>query len=234
MVSFTPLPFYPRGKSPWFTLVRRLGRPSSSHQDNGREKCLARVRNWTPGPSNSWHVTILTVLFRLKCIKYWRINMLFNETYCDISEITAFCDVTMWILVHVYEPPKRQYTSTRLRGVTSQMIAVLVATVRAEFVHVLYVLKLLLRACSSSKFIKMTTFRKLIAFLSVGEHSGKQTLLWWYINFSRMTISCTYHLVIELAVMTLVQFLISITLNNTSRNLVFYAILKPIILSFFV
>jgi len=37
VVSFTPRPFYPQGKSPWYSLHRRLGGPQS-HSGGGGEK----------------------------------------------------------------------------------------------------------------------------------------------------------------------------------------------------
>jgi hypothetical protein len=41
VVSFTPRPLYPQGKSPWYPLERRLGGPQSrSGHDGGEEKNL--------------------------------------------------------------------------------------------------------------------------------------------------------------------------------------------------
>jgi hypothetical protein len=37
VVSFTPRPLYPQGKSPWYTLDRRLGEPQS-HSGRGVEE----------------------------------------------------------------------------------------------------------------------------------------------------------------------------------------------------
>jgi hypothetical protein len=38
VVSFTPRPLYPQGKSPWYPLDRRLGRPQSRSGRGGEEK----------------------------------------------------------------------------------------------------------------------------------------------------------------------------------------------------
>jgi hypothetical protein len=38
MVSFTPRPLYPQGKSPWYPLDRRLGGPQSRSGRGGEEK----------------------------------------------------------------------------------------------------------------------------------------------------------------------------------------------------
>jgi hypothetical protein len=38
VVSFTPQPLYPQGKSSWYPLDRRLGGPQSRSGDGGEEK----------------------------------------------------------------------------------------------------------------------------------------------------------------------------------------------------
>jgi hypothetical protein len=38
MVNFTPRPIYPQGKSPWYPLDRRLGRPQNHSGHGGEEK----------------------------------------------------------------------------------------------------------------------------------------------------------------------------------------------------
>jgi hypothetical protein len=38
VVSFTPRPLYPQGKSPWYPLYRRLGGPQSRSGHDGKEK----------------------------------------------------------------------------------------------------------------------------------------------------------------------------------------------------
>jgi hypothetical protein len=50
VVSFTPLPLYPRGKSPRYTLVRRLGGPQSQSGRSGEEKILIPSVARTPIP----------------------------------------------------------------------------------------------------------------------------------------------------------------------------------------
>jgi hypothetical protein len=38
VVSFTPRPLYPQGKSPWYPLDKRLGEPQSRSGRGGEEK----------------------------------------------------------------------------------------------------------------------------------------------------------------------------------------------------
>jgi hypothetical protein len=38
VISFTPLPLYPQGKSPWYPLDRRIGGPQSLPGGGGEEK----------------------------------------------------------------------------------------------------------------------------------------------------------------------------------------------------
>jgi hypothetical protein len=52
VVSFTPLPLYPRGKSPWYALDRRLGRPQSQSGRLGEDKILAPPRDSNSDPSD--------------------------------------------------------------------------------------------------------------------------------------------------------------------------------------
>jgi hypothetical protein len=51
VVSFTPLPLYPRGKSPRYPLDRKLGGPQSRSGRCGEEKNLA-LPEIEPGPSS--------------------------------------------------------------------------------------------------------------------------------------------------------------------------------------
>jgi hypothetical protein len=50
VVSFTPLPLYPRGMSPWYPLGRRLGGPQSRSGRRGGENILdpTGTRTLTP------------------------------------------------------------------------------------------------------------------------------------------------------------------------------------------
>jgi hypothetical protein len=49
VVSFTPLPLYPRGKSPRYPLDRRLGGPQRQSGQSGEVKILAPT--WTQTPT---------------------------------------------------------------------------------------------------------------------------------------------------------------------------------------
>jgi hypothetical protein len=53
VVSFTPLPLYPRGKSPRYPLDRRLGGPQSRSGRFGKEKILDPTVIRTPTPRSS-------------------------------------------------------------------------------------------------------------------------------------------------------------------------------------
>jgi hypothetical protein len=48
VVSFTPRPFYPQGKSPWYPLERRVGRPQSRSGRGGEEKNSQTVPGLEP------------------------------------------------------------------------------------------------------------------------------------------------------------------------------------------
>jgi hypothetical protein len=61
VVNFTPRPLYPRGKSPWYPLDRRLGRPSSRSGRFGGKKNLDPAGIPTPTPWSSSLCTSLNV-----------------------------------------------------------------------------------------------------------------------------------------------------------------------------
>jgi hypothetical protein len=50
VVTFTPRPLYPRTKSPWYPLDRRLGGPQNRSGRLGEEKNLAPTGTRTPTP----------------------------------------------------------------------------------------------------------------------------------------------------------------------------------------
>jgi hypothetical protein len=45
VVSFTPWPLYPQGKSPWYPLDRRQGGPQSRSGHGGEEKSEVENKN---------------------------------------------------------------------------------------------------------------------------------------------------------------------------------------------
>jgi hypothetical protein len=53
LVSFTPLPLYPRGKNPWYSLDRRLGGPQSRPGSYGEVKILGPTGTRNPTPLSS-------------------------------------------------------------------------------------------------------------------------------------------------------------------------------------
>jgi hypothetical protein len=71
VVSFTPRPIYPQGKSPWYPLDRRLHGPQSHSRRGGEEKfptsvyCCKRIFRYRLSPvtfgytlvSSLWNVT---------------------------------------------------------------------------------------------------------------------------------------------------------------------------------
>jgi hypothetical protein len=67
VVSFTPRPLYPRGRSPLYPLDRRLGGPQSRSGRHGEVKILESTgtRTSTPRSSCPSPVTIPTTLSRL-------------------------------------------------------------------------------------------------------------------------------------------------------------------------
>jgi hypothetical protein len=72
VVSFTPRPFYPRGKSPSFPLDRKLGRPQSRRGRGGEEKKLSSpYRESKPSRQARSLVTILSYPGSL-----WRLSIL--------------------------------------------------------------------------------------------------------------------------------------------------------------
>jgi hypothetical protein len=68
VVSFTPWSLYPRGKSPRYPSVRRVGRPQIRSGSGGEDKDLRHCpsRELNPGRPSRSLVTILTELPRLR------------------------------------------------------------------------------------------------------------------------------------------------------------------------
>jgi hypothetical protein len=54
MVSFTPQPLYPKGKSPWYTLDRGLVGPQNRSRRGGEEKILIPFRESNHGRPTIW------------------------------------------------------------------------------------------------------------------------------------------------------------------------------------
>jgi hypothetical protein len=61
VVSFTPLPLYPPGKSPLYSLDRRLGGPQSRSGRCGEAKYLA-LPGIEPGPSSPYNKLSIRVI----------------------------------------------------------------------------------------------------------------------------------------------------------------------------
>jgi hypothetical protein len=62
VVSFTPLPLYPQGNSPWYPLERRLGGPQSRSRRGGEEKNSQLLSGLEP-PNTAWKVPYLNLGF---------------------------------------------------------------------------------------------------------------------------------------------------------------------------
>jgi hypothetical protein len=71
VASFTPQSLYPRGKSPWYPLERRLGGPHSRSGSCGEETILDPTGTRTPNPwsSSPQPVAIPTGLSRLPVLE---------------------------------------------------------------------------------------------------------------------------------------------------------------------
>jgi hypothetical protein len=67
VVSFTPRSLYPRGKSSWYPLDRRLGEPQSRYGRHVEVKILDHTGTGTPTPHSSslQGIAVLTALSRL-------------------------------------------------------------------------------------------------------------------------------------------------------------------------
>jgi hypothetical protein len=84
VVSFTPRPLYPQGKSPWYPLDRKLGGPQSRSGRGGEEKNSQPP----PGivPKNPDHVAHIPTLYRLSYRgsgrRYYNINLDLREVEC--------------------------------------------------------------------------------------------------------------------------------------------------------
>jgi hypothetical protein len=59
VVSFTPRPLYPREKSPWYPLDRRLGEHQSRSGRRGEENILEPTGTRTPAPRSSSQLLVL-------------------------------------------------------------------------------------------------------------------------------------------------------------------------------
>jgi hypothetical protein len=90
VVSFTPLPLYPRGKNPRYLLDRRLGGPQSRSGRHGEEKILDRIGTRTPTSRSSSPepVAIPTTLSRLLLTLTEQLQMEYDHVtihYCMFS-----------------------------------------------------------------------------------------------------------------------------------------------------
>jgi hypothetical protein len=107
VVSFTPRPLYPQGKSPWYPLDRGLGGPQSSSGRGGEEKNshpLPGFEPWNPDrPARS------PKLYRLSyhgsmghslcvvCWPLWHLKLVTKTTGSQVF-VTVSCDTVQHLL----------------------------------------------------------------------------------------------------------------------------------------
>jgi hypothetical protein len=104
VVSFTSLPLYPRGKSPWYTLYRRLGGPQSQSGSYGEEK------HFLPTPRPSSLAAIPTELLRLtKKKRIWALLWMYSVPIPDKNRISWGA---LWLLISV---PKDHLIATAFK-----------------------------------------------------------------------------------------------------------------------
>jgi hypothetical protein len=101
VVSFTPGPLYPQGKSPRYSLDRRLGEPQSRCERRGEEKILDPTRTRTPTPRSSspQPVAIPTALSR-EAICSSKKSGFFQTTRRYTTEYCTFPDVIRKVKVN--------------------------------------------------------------------------------------------------------------------------------------
>jgi hypothetical protein len=126
MVSFTPLPLYPRRKSPQYPLDRRLGLPQSWSGCCGKEKIRYPTRTQTPTPqwSSPQPVAIPTMLSRLlqrNCTKVlinirppllWHFKV---NTCPNIGEINIISSYSLMVFYCVFRVIENKYRVVILR-----------------------------------------------------------------------------------------------------------------------
>jgi hypothetical protein len=115
VVSFTPLPLYPQGKSPWYPLDRRLGGPQSHSGGGGEEK------NSQPPPEiepqNPYHPACSPALYRLSydvSHTYLIPILILFSHLCVALPSGLFPSVFRLIFCKSYSFPKRAICPTHL------------------------------------------------------------------------------------------------------------------------
>jgi hypothetical protein len=73
VVSVTPLSFYPRGKSPWYPLDRRLGGPQS-----WTGHCWVKKKTYLSPESNPGRSTMTTEPCSSQCTLFWVLSIFFS------------------------------------------------------------------------------------------------------------------------------------------------------------
>jgi hypothetical protein len=99
MVSFRPLPLYPRGKSPWYTSDRKLGGPQAGPNEVEKLKFLT-----LPGLQlrslccSSRSQSLYRLCYRRSCCCRVKVksNLYYNRRPVDQSASLSWCQAPIW------------------------------------------------------------------------------------------------------------------------------------------
>jgi len=120
VVISTPWPLYPRGKSPWYPLNRRLGEPHSQSGCGGEEKNSLPCPCWESNPSHPSHsvVTILSYPGSLLYTSVDEIHSMYKSLFPLISSITYILYTIYMVNIDIkYKLPAKIKTGKRLRTI---------------------------------------------------------------------------------------------------------------------
>jgi hypothetical protein len=91
VVSFTPRSLYPKGKSPWYPLDRKLGGPQSRSGRGGEEK---NSHHKLPNPKGQEDGSdFVQTFFFFFCLGQYAVNTAFRRYVC-LSDRLCLC--TAW------------------------------------------------------------------------------------------------------------------------------------------
>jgi hypothetical protein len=117
VISFTPRPLYPQGKSPRYTLDRRLGGLQSRSGHGGEEKNFQPPPGIEPFLSLIWHYVVETVLLNILRINLWDILLEIISCFLPPSVAIDLC-ILMW-----FQGPTMQRHHLQVTCVSAQQRA---------------------------------------------------------------------------------------------------------------